>query len=146
MAEIKGAGFSLTVPDDYEDGTVYTFLLPALMPKKGKIMPHVVVHSEAVAADLDLGAHLAALREKEAAALPELAIIDERIGKRGGRDAATWLLEWGPERARMRQRRAYVLMRDPSPRLFSLLASDSAEHFAESEPTFNRILGSLAFS
>ncbi len=119
MAELKGAGFSLTLPDDYEDGTVYTFLLPALAPKRPKVVPHIVVRSEAVAADLDLAAYLAQLSEQEAAVLPELQLISQQMGKRAGNAAAIWVLEWGPEHARMRQRRAYVLVREPGPRLFS---------------------------
>lgn len=144
MVEFEGSSFRLTLPDDYVDGTVYTFLLPGSMPEKGKVMPHIVVQCEVVAADLELPQYLANQRTKDAAALPQLRMLSERLGKRGGNEAASWLLDWGPEKARIRQRRAYVLVRQPGPpRLFSLIATDSSVHFDESESVINAVIASF---
>jgi hypothetical protein len=144
MADFQGGGFRLQLPDDYEDASAYTFLLPALMPAGGTIMPHIVVRSEAVAADLDLRARMTQLRAQETAALPGFTLLSEAFGRRGDCDAATLTVEWGPAEARLRQRRAYVLVQQPKPRLYQVAATSLAEHFAASEAVFNRVINSFS--
>ena len=139
MAQFQGLGFTIDVPDNCEDASSYTFVLP----DEGNYAPNITIRFENVEADFDLkksvNADLNALGQQ----MEVFELISQSSGKREENDGIMSTYEWGKGIARMRQKQVVLLVPGEKPRKYILTTTDLASQADNSEPVFDQMLRSF---
>jgi hypothetical protein len=135
MPKFQGSGFSLEVPEGTVDASNYGFALPGT----GGANPTLTV-SFSKAENPDLGAVFDEKTRSLDESLTNFKIVSKGGFKRADREYIVWISEWGAEGARFKQKQVLMLVLGQPQRLFTITATDLAEHFPETEPLFDNVI------
>ena len=135
MPKFQGSGFSLELPDGTVDASNYGFALPGT----GGANPTLMV-SFSKADDSDLGAVFDEKTRLLDESLSDFKVVNKGAFQRADREYIVWVGEWGEEGARMKQKQVLMRLSGPAPRMFTITATDFAEHFAQTEPLFDNVI------
>lgn len=135
MTKFQGSGFSIDLPDGTVDASAYGFALPGA----GDSSPTLIIKFEA--AELaDLRARFDQQKKSLEQSLENFEVISEGAFQRTEREYIVWIGEWGSAAARMKQKQVLMFVAGVNPRLFTITATDLAEHFAQTEPLFDNAI------
>jgi hypothetical protein len=135
MPKFQGSGFSLELPEGTIDASNYGFALPGT----GGASPTLTI-SISKAGDSDVGAAFDQKTRSLGEALTNFKVVKKGAFQRADREYIVWVGEWGAEGARMKQKQVLMRLSGPAPRLFTITATDLAEHFAQTEPLFDNVI------
>lgn len=135
MPKFQGSGFSLELPDGTVDASNYGFALPGA----GGANPTLTI-GFSKAEQADLGAVFDEQTRSFEEALMDFEVVTKGAFKRPDREYIVWVGEWGPAGARIRQKQVLMSVSGQVPRLFTITATDLAEHFAQTEPLFDNVI------
>jgi len=137
MSIFQGSGFSVDLPDQCADASVYTFLLPT--PTNAPMAPFVTIQSERLEAP-DLQSHVQALHQSLQKNLEAFRVLEFKVGQHAGRDVVLTNVQWGPAGAQISQEQAFYLVAGAKEqKVFSLKGTDLTANFGNSQPAFNHI-------
>ena len=135
MPKFQGSGFSLELPDGTVDASNYGFALPGT----GGANPTLTI-SISRAEDADVGAAFDEKTRSLGEALTNFKVVNKGAFQRADREYVVWVGEWGAEGARYKQKQVLMRVAGPVPRMFTITATDLAEHFAQTEPVFDNVI------
>lgn len=133
MAKYEGAAFTIDLPDDAIDASVYAFAFPQGRP----FTPTLVIRSERHAAPVALADYVEGQVELLKAGTEAFVERRRRTGVWRGHDALDLLVGFGPPEQRLRQRLVYVDAKGEPQTIYILAATDTAETFDGNEAMFN---------
>jgi hypothetical protein len=135
MPKFLGSGFSLELPVGTVDASNYGFALPG----DGGANPTLTITFTATQ-QADLGENFDQQKQLLEQALENFEIVSKGAFKRADREYIVWIAEWGPAAARMKQKQVLMFVSGNVPRLFTITATDLAEHFVQTEPQFDNVI------
>jgi hypothetical protein len=135
MPKFQGSGFSLELPEGTVDASNYGFALPG----SGGANPTLTI-SFSKTEDSDISAVFDEKVRSLGEALTDFKVINKGAFQRADREYIVWVGEWGADGAHFKQKQVLMLVSGPGARLFTITATDLAEHFVQTEPLFDNVI------
>jgi len=143
MQNFQGSGFAVNIPEQCQDLSCYTFLLPT----DKQYTPQVSIKFDRVSIDEDLNTFTSRQEMSLLENLEDYKMLNQIEGKQEGRDAIIKTIEWGNKEGRICQQLIYLLEKMGSTnRIYTITCTDLAENFSQSRSTMNEIVRSFKLS
>jgi hypothetical protein len=139
VQSFQGSGFSVDLPEDASDASSYCFLFP----NAGEYAPNLTIRYEQPPDEFDLNEYVDEQRQALETSVENFIVVNEISNKRDFWTYVISIIEWGPDEARIRQKRTYVHVPGEKTRLFILTGTDLAANFEQSDVIFNQIIRSF---
>jgi hypothetical protein len=137
--KFQASGFSVDVPDDVVDASAYVFSFPA----SGGLPPNVSIRFES-GEDLDLESRRQEVLERIRDSYPDPVFkLEDPVRSRGDWQYFTYIVEFGDEGQRLRQKEMHLRILQPRPTLYIFSGTDTDENFERFEPYFDSMVRSF---
>ena len=137
--KFQASGFSVDVPDDVVDASAYVFSFPAL----GGLPPNVTIRFEA-AENLDLESRRQEVLERVRDSYVDPVFkLEDPVRSRGDWQYFTFIVEFGDEGQRLRQKEMQLRILQPQPTLYVISGTDFGDNFERFESYFDGIVRSF---
>jgi len=140
MTNFQGSGFSLDIPKDVQDKSVYTFVLPS----DESFTPYITIKFETVPEEHDLLTYSETNENLLKDNVENFESIDRIAGKHDGKDVAISNAEWGENEGRIHQRFVYFYdAGEKYQRIYTITCIALANNFKDCEPYMNHFIKSF---
>jgi hypothetical protein len=134
LPSFQGSDFVIELPEGAADVSTYAFAFPA----RRDFRPSIVIKTDALAAPVDLSAHVQEQLAKLSASLPNVNVVRSGPTRHDKYPSHASLFDWGPDSRRIRQKQYFLLLKDPA-RVVTITGTGLRDDFAPVELLFDAI-------
>jgi hypothetical protein len=136
MSSFQGSGFSISLPEAVIDASSYCFSFPSA----GTLSPNLTIKCDTLKDKPDLSVVVNERTAQLSESLENLIVISEVANTRDSWEYIVSVVEWGATDNRTRQKQLFIYVPGEKPRLFTLVGTDLASNYQNSEPLFDQII------